>query len=77
MPERRRVAFAAGLGQGGAQVGSAEVEAQRGGHPLIPELTMLSTKKRCRKAKEDERRENRQRRAGHDEVRVHARRDCS
>ena len=49
--ERGGVAFAAGFSQGGAEVGSAKVEAQRGGHPLIPELTMLSTKKRCRNAK--------------------------
>ena len=50
MSERRRVAFASGLRQSGAQIGAAEVEAKRSRHPLIPELTMLSTKKRCRNA---------------------------
>ena len=33
-----------------AQIGPAEVDRQRG-HPFTPALTMLSTKKRCRKTK--------------------------
>src|SRR5262249_23076163 len=49
-PISEQLGFASSFKKRGAQTRASEVEAERTGHPLIPVLTTLSTKNRCRKA---------------------------
>ena len=54
IPRRRpiseRLGLAPGCKQRRPQTRASKVDAERTGHPLIPVLTTLSTKNRCRKA---------------------------
>ena len=49
-PISQELGFAWGFKQRGPQTRASDVDAERKGHPLIPVLTTLSTKNRCRKA---------------------------
>lgn len=49
-PISQELSFACGLKQRRPQTRASDVDAERKGHPLIPVLTTLSTKNRCRKA---------------------------